>query len=142
MDGGTRQVDAGSRHSAVRQGLAAVGLWFLLFALAGAATVGAYLLRAHAAAACDMLERMGGLVLMFGAVVLFGVNVVLGTALWALLHRHAGLGLAGALVLGPLLFVVTGMVFLALTGVPEGYPTPPDACPRGEPPWWPDVLPG
>jgi hypothetical protein len=73
---------------------------------------------------------------------LLGVNVVLGTGLWAVLHRQGGLGVAGAVVLGPLLFVVTGVLFLAFTGVPEGYPTPPETCPGGEPPWWPYVLPG
>ncbi len=122
--------------------LASAAIWLALAAMGVAAAYGAYLLRGNAAAACDMLERMGGFAIMFSALVLLGVNVVLATGLWAALESQRVVGVAGAVVLGTPMFVLTGLVFLALTGVPEGYPTPPGSCPGGEPPWWPDFLPG
>jgi hypothetical protein len=131
-----------SGSARLRAGLASFALWLGLFALAVTAAGGVYVLRGHAAAACDMLERGGALVLTFFAVLLLGVNVVLGTGLWVVLHRQGGHGVAGAVVLGLLLFVVTGLLSLAFTCVPEGYPTPTETCPGGEPPWWPSFLPG
>ena len=122
--------------------LASAALWLALFATGVAAAGGASVLRANAAAACDVLEGMGGIALTFFSLVLVAVNVVLATGLWALLQGQRGLGVAAVVVLGVPLFILSGLVFLALTGVPDGYPTPPEACPGGEPPWWPSFLPG
>jgi len=114
----------------------------VLLGFAVLASYAMYRLRGEAAAACDVLERMGGLGLMVAAVLLLMVNVALAVGLWAVFRDQGGLGIAGALFLATVVFAVTSVVFLTLTGVAEGYPTPPGSCPGGRPPWWPTLLPG
>jgi hypothetical protein len=113
----------------------------VLLAFAALATYGVFILRGHAAAACDVLERGGGFILMVGATLLLGVNLASAAGLWAAFGSWAGLGFAGAIVVAVVLFAATSIVFLLLTGMPDGYPTPPGSCPGGEPPWWPAYLP-
>ena len=119
-----------------------VALPVVVGVMAVGSTWGVFRLRAEAAAACDMLERMGGFALTIAGLVLFAVNACLATGLWALLRKQGGPGVLAAALVAVLLFGTTSYVFLMLTGVPDGYPTPPWSCAGGRPPWWPSYLPG
>jgi hypothetical protein len=89
-----------------------------------------------------MLERGGGFVLMFFALVLLGVNLGLATAVWAVFRKEGGLGVVGGLLTAAVLFALTSLAFLLLTAVPDGYPTPPGSCPDGRPSGWSVLIPG
>jgi hypothetical protein len=116
----------------------AIGL--ALVVLAVVASSGPYLLRARAAVVCDVAERVGGSLVTMSGGVLLVVNLAVAAGLWALLRSEGGLGLAAALVVGVTVFAIIAAVYLWLTAVPAGYPTP--SCPGGCPAWWPVLLPG
>ena len=121
---------------------ASVALAVLLVAFAVLATWGPFVLRGRAATACDMVERVGGSLLMASGVLLFGVNLAVAWGLWALFRHQGSLGVTGALFAGFVIFAVVSTAYLSLTAAPTGHPTPPSSCPGGHPPWWPAVLPG
>ena len=130
LPGARRRIDPWSAATAV-----------VLLGSAVLVTYGVLTLRGHAAAACDVLERGGGFILMVGAILLLGVNLAAAAGLWGAFRKLGGPGFAGAMVAAAALFAATSIVFLLVTGMPDGYPTPPGSCPGGEPPWWPAYLP-
>src|SRR5687767_11590681 len=92
-----------------------VTLAVVLGVVAVLATYAVYRLRGEAAEACDMLERMGGFVLMVASFLLLCVNLVLATALWAVFRTQGGLGVVAAAGVAVVLFAITAVVYLALT---------------------------
>ncbi|RBY93966.1 hypothetical protein DQ244_00920 [Blastococcus sp. TBT05-19] len=142
MTTGTERTARPGPPTSLRPAWPSIVLGALMAAAALAATLAPVRARAAAAAACDVLERGGWIWLLLAATVLLVVDVAVSVGLWAAFRRHGWSGVAAAVVAAVVVLGLTSVVFLVLTAMPDGYPTPEGSCPGGRPPWWPDHLPG